>query len=258
MGKLDQKVAIVTGAGRGLGKAYAIGMAKEGAAIVVNDVNESANEVVKEIRASGREAIAVIATVGTKETAEKLVEAAIKEFGKLDILINNAGIHKVSPLLQIDEKQWDAIHKVHLRGSFLNTQAAVKYMVENGIKGRIINITSDAGIYGLEFVASYSAAKAGIIGLTLSNARELSRYGICVNAIAPGARTPSLNDLPKEVPEFKEKILREKVREREAQSTVQRIGEAEDVVPLVIFLASDESYYVTGQVIQAKGVASTM
>jgi len=250
MGKLEGKVAIITGSGGGLGRGYAMGMAKENAAIVVNDINESADHVVEEIREAGGKATAVIAEVGTKETAEKLINAAIKDLGRLDILVNNAGILRLAPLHQIDEKQWDDVINVHLRGSFLNTQAAVRYMMENEIKGRVINITAAAGMYGGVGVASYSAAKAGIIGLTMSSARELLRYGICVNAISPASRTPMSEGLPDKV--------REGIYKRSAQNTMQRVGEPDDVVPTVIFLASDDSYFVTGQVIAVTGFTGIM
>ena len=247
MAKLSGKVAIVTGAGMGLGKGYAIGLAKEGASVVVNDViPEAANKVVEEITGFDGKVVSCIGSVGTKETAEKMVETAVKEFGRLDILVNNAGFTRDSRMVKMTEEQWDAVINVHLRGTFLNTQAAVIYMIENEIKGRIINITSSAGIYGNIGQANYCSAKAGIIGLTKSNARELSRFGICVNAVAPGAKTGMTEAMP---PKIKE-MTYEKLA---VESTTQRMGEPEDVAPLIVFLASDESYFVTGQVIAAMG-----
>jgi len=252
MGRLSDKVAIVTGAGMGLGRGFSAALAKEGASVVVNDVvPETANKTVEQIRTSGGKAAACIGGVGTKETADKLVDTAVKEFGRLDILVNNAGITKDALIVKMTEEQWDAVITVHLRGTFLNTQAAVKHMVENKIKGRIINITSSAGIYGNIGQANYCAAKAGIIGLAKSNARELVRYGICVNVVAPGAKTGMTEAMPEKVREmFYEKLARE--------STIQRMGEPEDVAPLVVFLASDESYYVTGQVIAAMGATGVI
>jgi len=246
MGKLEGKVAIISGSGRGLGKSFAINMAKEGASVVVNDVDESANEVIDEIGFNGGKAVAVIGGVGTVETAEKLVNTAIDKFGKLDILVNNAGILRDSLVHRMKEKQWDEVITVHLKGTFLNSQAAIKHMIENKISGRIINITSSAGIYGNIGQANYSAAKAGIIGLTKSNAKELVRYGICVNAVAPAAQTSMTDSMP-------EKIREMFYNQLAATSTIQRMGQPDDVAPTVIFLASDDSYFVTGQIICAMG-----
>ena len=247
MERLRGKVAIVTGAGMGLGKGYAIGLAKEGASIIINDViPDAASKAVEEIKDFGGKVIACIGPVGTKETAEKMVETAVTEFGSLDILINNAGFTRDALVVKMTEEQWDAVINVHLRGTFLNTQAAVKYMIENEIKGRVINITSSAGIYGNIGQANYCSAKAGIIGLTKSNSRELARFGICVNAVAPGAKTGMTEAMP---PKIKE-MTYEKLA---VESTIQRMGEPEDVAPLIVFLASDESYFITGQVIAAMG-----
>lgn len=247
MKRLDGRVVIVTGAGGGLGKGYATGVAKEGAYVVVNDfVPETASQTVQEIEDAGGRAVACVGAVGTKETAEKLVDTAVKEFGKLDVLINNAGFTRDALMVRMTEEQWESVINVHLTGTFLNSQAAVKHMVENNVKGRIINITSGSGIYGNIGQANYSAAKAGIIGLTKSNARELVRYGVCVNVIAPIARTAMTEAIPEN--------LRVAAYERVAKkNTVQRMAEPEDVVPTIIFLASEESYFVTGQVIEVMG-----
>lgn len=247
MGRLEGKAAIVTGAGAGLGRAYSVGMAKEGASVVVNDVAAQAVEkVVAEIREQGGKAAACVAPVGTRDTAEKLVATAIGEFGRLDILVNNAGVIGSARFTEMTDEQWDSVLQVHLRGSFLNTQAAVRYMIEHGTAGRIINTTSSAGLYGQIGNANYCAAKAGIIGLTKSNSRELARYGICVNAVGPMARTAMSETLPDK--------FRTEFYERQAkEGTIQRLGEPEDVVPTIVFLASDESYYLTGQVIIVTG-----
>jgi len=247
MERLKDKVAIVTGAGMGLGKAYAIGMAKEEASIVVNDiVPEAANKTVEEIKGFDGKAVSCIGGVGSKEMAEKLVNTAVSEFGKLDILVNNAGMTRDAMIHKMEEKQWDDVIFVHLRGTFMNTQAAARYMIGNGVKGRIINITSPAGAFGNIGQANYSAAKSGIIGLTKSNARELARHGICVNVVAPGAKTAMTEAMPEKIRE----LIYGKIA---SESVVQRMGEPEDVVPIIIFLASDEAYYVTGQVIFATG-----
>lgn len=247
MKRLDGKVVIVTGAGGGLGKGYAKGAAREGACVVVNDVvPETANQTVEEIKGEGGKAVACIGAVGTVETAEKLVSTAVKEFGKVDVLINNAGVVRAAMMVRMTEEQWDTVLNVHLKGAFLNSQAAVRNMIENNIKGRIINISSPAGIYGGIGQANYSAAKAGIIGLTKSNARELARYGICVNVLCPVAKTGMTDSMP-------EKIREETYQRIAKKNTLQRMGEPEDVVPIIVFLASTESYYVTGQVIEIAG-----
>jgi NAD(P)-dependent dehydrogenase (short-subunit alcohol dehydrogenase family) len=252
MQRLKDKVAIVTGAGMGLGKAYVIGMAKEGASIVVNDiVPEAATNTVEEIKKADGKAVACIGGVGSIDIAEKLVKTAVTEFGKVDILVNNAGMTRDSRFVKMEEKQWDDVIYVHLRGTFINSQAAVRYMIDHGIKGRIINITSPAGEFGNIGQANYSAAKAGIIGLTKSNARELVRYGICINAISPGAKTAMMEAIP-------EKIRVNIYAKLASESVVQRMGEPEDVVPTVIFLASDDAYYVTGQVISVMGSTGSM
>jgi len=247
MKRLDGEVVIVTGAGGGLGKAYAKGVAREGAGVVVNDVvPETAGQTVEEIRSEGGKAVACIGAVGTAETAEKLVSTAVGEFGKVDVLINNAGVVRAAMMVKMTEEQWDTVLDVHLKGAFLNSQAAVRHMIEKGIRGRIINISSPGGLYGGIGQANYSAAKAGLIGLTKSNARELARYGISVNVLCPVARTGMTDSMPEE--------LREATYQRLAKkNTLQRMGEPEDVVPTVIFLSSAESCYVTGQVIEVAG-----
>jgi len=251
MGKLDGRSIVITGSGRGLGKGFAIEMAKEGASVVVNDIDDSANEVVNEIKAQGGKAAAVIAGVGTKEVAEKLVNTAVSEFGKIDVMINNAGILRDGFINKMKEQDFDDVITVHLKAAFLNSQAAIKYMIENKIKGRIINMTSSAGIYGNIGQANYSAAKAGIIGLTLSNAKELVRYGICVNSIAPAAQTALTDSMP-------EKVRNMFYKQLAATSTIQRMGQPEDVAPMAIFLASEDSYFVTGQIIAVMGATGAI
>lgn len=251
--KLENKAAIVTGSGRGLGRAFAIAMAREGACIVVNDVNDdSAKKVVDEIREFKGRAVSVVGSVDNREIAEKMVDASVKEFGKLNALVNNAGITRDVVLHKMTEEQWDDVVNCHLKGTFLCTQAAVKWMkesIKNGKQesGRIINITSAAGIYGGNIgQANYAAAKAGIIGFTQTVAKECVRHRINVNAVYPRARSVMTESIPEEI----RKGMYEKMI---ASSVIGRLGEPDDVAPLIVFLASDDSYYITGQVIGAQG-----
>ena len=249
MGKLDRKVAIVTGSGRGLGKAFALAMAKEGCSLVVNSVDterRTADQTADEIRKAGGKAVSVIAEVGSKETAEELVTTAIKEFGTLHILVNNAGYGRDAMLHQMTEEQWDYVLFTHLRGSFMNTQAAVRYMIDNKIKGRIINITSGVGIHGNVGQSNYAAAKGGIIAMTKTHSKELVRYGICVNTIAPLAKTEMFNNVREDLRDFMFQMMAKR-------NVLQEVGKPEDVAPIIVFLASDDAHFVTGQIICATG-----
>ncbi len=249
MGKLDGKVAIVTGSGRGLGKAFALAMAKEGCSLVVNSLNperRSADQAADEIRKAGGKAVSVIAEVGSKETAEKLVDTAVKEFGALHILVNNAGYGRDALISQMTEEQWDYIIFTHLRGTFMNTQAAVIHMIDNKIRGRIINITSGVGIHGNVGQSNYAAAKGGIIDMTKTHSKELVRYGICVNAIAPLAKTEMFDGVREDFRDFMFQTMAKK-------NVLQKVGEPNDVAPVIVFLASDDAHFVTGQVICATG-----
>ena len=206
MGLLDGKVAIVTGAGGGIGRAEALLLAREGARVVVNDLGGArdgsgggeamASKVVAEIKAAGGEAVPSFDSVATVDGAGKIVQAALDSFGRLDVLVNNAGILRDKTLLKMDEAMWDAVIAVHLKGTFLCTQAAARYLVPRGEGGRIVNTTSVSGMLGNFGQTNYSAAKAGIYGLTRTAAIELQKHRITVNAIAPIARTRLTEDLP--------------------------------------------------------------
>ena len=244
--KLENKVAIVTGSGRGIGRAVALAFAKEGAAVLVNDVDpEVAEAVVKEIADAGGKAAACVAGVGTKAAADALVDAALAKFGSLHILMNNAGITRDAMLHKMTEEEWDAVIITHLRGTFLNTQAAVRVMMENQY-GKIINVTSVAGTRGNVGQSNYSAAKAGIVGLTLTWAKELARHKINVNCISPAAITRMTEAIP-------DKVRQQIYAQISRESVLQRVGGPEDVAPLAVFLASDDSYYLTGQVVGSTG-----
>lgn len=206
MGLLDGKVAIVTGAGNGIGREEALLFAREGARVVVNDLGGArdgqgadksvAQTVVDEIRAAGGEAVANEDSVATPEGAEAIVKAAVEAFGGVDVLVNNAGILRDKTFLKMEPAQFDAVVAVHLRGSFLVSQAAAKRMVEQKRGGSIVNTTSVSGMLGNFGQANYAAAKAGIYGLTRTMAIELKKQGIRVNALAPIARTRMTDDLP--------------------------------------------------------------
>ena len=204
MPNLSGKVAVVTGAGRGIGREHALALARAGAKIVVNDLGASlagegadegpAHEVVREIEALGGEAVANGENVADFEGAKRMLEQAVNRFGRLDILINNAGILRDRMLVNMDEHEWDAVIDVHLKGHFAPTRHAAAYWRERSkagedVRARVINTASPSGVFGNVGQANYGAAKAGIVGFTLIAAQELARYGVTVNALAPNART---------------------------------------------------------------------
>jgi NAD(P)-dependent dehydrogenase (short-subunit alcohol dehydrogenase family) len=244
MGLLDGKVAVITGAGGGIGRAEALLFAREGAKVVVNDLGGTrdgagssdamASKVVEEIKAAGGDAVPSFDTVASMEGAQKIVGAAVGAFGRLDILVNNAGILRDKSLLKMDEAMWDAVIAVHLKGSFLCTQAAAKQMVAQGGGGRIINTTSVSGMLGNFGQANYAAAKAGIYGFTRTAAIELQKHRITVNAIAPIAKTRLTEDLP-------------------MFQTVTDSLSAEHIAPAALFLASDMCGDRTGFVLAIAG-----
>lgn len=247
MGLLDGKVAVITGAGGGIGRAHALLFAQEGAKVVVNDLGGArdgtgrgttmAENVVAEIRAAGGEAVPNFDDVSEREGAERIVKTALDAFGQLDILVNNAGILRDKTLLKMEDAMWDLVVKVHLRGTYLCTQAAAKHMSERGKGGRIINTSSVSGLLGNFGQANYSAAKAGIYGFTRTASMELKKYGITVNALAPVAKTRLTEDLPM----FK------------AMPNASELLAPECVAPAALFLASDLGADVTGTVLAVEG-----
>lgn len=206
MGLLEGKVAVITGAGNGIGRAEALLFAEHGARVVVNDVGgardgtgsgqAAADAVVAEIRAAGGVALASFDSVATAAGAARIVQAAIDGFGRMDILVNNAGILRDKTLLKMTEDMWNAVIDVHLKGTFLCTQAAAKHMLQQGEGGRIVNTTSVSGMRGNFGQTNYAAAKAGIYGVTRTTAVELQKHRITVNALAPIAKTRLTEDLP--------------------------------------------------------------
>jgi len=237
------KVALVTGASRGIGRSIALLLASNGARIVAVDVNEEGTTaLVEEIKALGGEAVGVQGNVTQAADAENMVDKAVEVFGRVDILINNAGITRDGLLLRMKEEEWDAVLNVNLKGAFLCTRAVAKVMTKQRY-GRIINIASVVGQMGNAGQANYCASKAGIIGLTKSNARELARRSVTVNAVAPGFIATDMTDaLPEKV---KQELL--------AQIPLERLGSSDDIAHAVLFLAAETSAYITGQVIAVNG-----
>jgi len=252
---LEGKVAIVTGASRGIGKGIAQVLAREGALVVVNARRQSgAESVAAEIRAAGGSAAAFAADVGRTDEAEALVDFAVQHFGRLDVLVNNAGISRPAPLVEATDEDWDETLRVNARGVFLCSRAAARRMLTQGSGGRIVNVSSRSGKTGLPFEAAYSASKFAVIALTQVAARELAAKGITVNAICPGRiETEMMSDtFDKWSRELH--ITAEECRSRlVAEIPAGRLGVVEDIGQLAVFLASDAAAYITGQSIHVGG-----
>jgi len=239
MGRLEGKAAVVTGGGRGIGRAICLAYAKEGAGLVVNYVtkDQPAQEVVEMIHRMGRKAVAIKGNVAVKADAERIIQAAIEHFGKIDILVNNAGATKTAMLYKMTEEQWDEVVDIHLKGPFLCIQAASKYMMEKKY-GKIINVMSVAGLVGTKGQINYSSAKGGVLALTKSAARELADFGVTVNVILLGIVATEMSEKIRTDPKLQEIYMR--------RILLGRFAEPEEVAPAFIFLASDESNYITG------------
>jgi 3-oxoacyl-[acyl-carrier protein] reductase len=237
------RVAVVTGASRGIGRSIALALAAKGAAIVAVDMDQATTDaVVAELQAAGCKALAVVGNVTVPADVERMIDAAMEAFGRVDILVNNAGITRDGLLMRMKDEDWDAVLNVNLKGAFLCTRAAFKVMSKQRY-GRIINIASVVGQMGNAGQANYCASKAGLIGLTKSNARELAKRSITVNAVAPGFIATAMTD-----------ALSEKVRdELTAQIPLERLGSAEDIANAVVFLAGEQSGYITGHVLSVNG-----
>jgi len=242
--RLEGKVALVTGASRGIGREIAFELAREGASVTVNYAGSEAKalELVDEIKALGREAFAIQADVSNSDSVSEMVKETVERFGKLDILVNNAGITKDNLLMRMKESEWDDVININLKGVFLCTKAVTRQMMKQR-SGRIINISSVVGVSGNAGQANYVAAKSGVIGLTKTAAKELSSRGITVNAIAPGFITTDMTD----------KLNDEVTAEMLKQIPLARFGEPKDIARAVVFLASDDSNYITGQTLNING-----
>jgi len=244
--KLKDKIALVTGSSRGVGRAVAFGFAKEGANVVVNYTSneKAANEVVEAIQSIGTKAVAVKADVAQKSDAENLVKKAIETFGRLDILVNNAGFTRPAMMIKMAEEQWDEVVDIHLKGAFLCSQAAALQMKEQN-SGKIINVTSVAGLVGTVGQINYSAAKGGIVSMTKSIARELARYNVCANVISLGIVATDMTEKIRSDEKLKEIYMN--------RILLKRFAEPDDISPAFVFFASDESNYITGQLLCVDG-----
>lgn len=244
--KLEGKVAIVTGAGRegkGIGRYVALALAQEGADIVIADfVPDAAEAVADEVRKVGRRSVAVQANVAVPDDCDAVVQKAIDEFGKVDILVNNAGITRDALIPRMSEQEWDAVIDTNLKGTFNCTKAVTRTMLKQR-SGKIVNVASVMGLIGNPGQANYSASKGGVIALTKTTAKELGSRGINVNAVAPGfiqtAMTDELSD-----------AVRESISK---QIPLNRLGTSEDVARLILFLCTEDSSYITGQVVNVDG-----
>ncbi len=246
MMRFRDKVAIVTGGARGIGKAIADKMAEEGANVVVVDKNpDSLKDTVEGIRNRGGKAIAVIGDMTKAEDINQMVQATIEQFGKIDILVNNVGLFTFEPFLDTKEEEWDRLIALNLKSTMLCSRAVLKEMVKRSY-GKIVNISSDAARIGVTAQAAYTAAKAGVIGLTRTLAREMARYNINVNCVCPGlVDTKMTADLLAFAPELKEKMIK--------AIPFRRMATPEDVAYAVCFFASDEAGYITGQSLSVNG-----
>jgi 3-oxoacyl-[acyl-carrier protein] reductase len=242
MMNLSNRVALVTGSSRGIGKAIALKLAEAGANVAVNDISGDAQKVSEQIRQNGKQSIACVADVSSSVEVNAMMDKVAETFGKIDILVNNAGIIRDQLLVRMTDEEWESVLDVNLNSVFFCTRAAMKYMLKQRY-GRIISISSVVGLLGNAGQANYASAKAGIIGFTKSTAREVAARGITVNAVAPGfidtGMTQCLTD------EQKQELFK--------RIPLGYLGSSEDVANAVVFLASDEARYITGQVLSVDG-----
>lgn len=244
MGRFEGKTAVVTGASRGIGRSIALRLASEGAKVTVNysGSQEKAEAVAEEIRAAGGEAIVFQADVSDADQVKAMMDETVKQFGSLDFLVNNAGITRDNLLMRMKEDEWDDVLSINLKGVFLCTKAVTRQMMRQRA-GRIVNLASVVGVAGNAGQANYVAAKAGVIGLTKTTAKELSARNILVNAVAPGFITTDMTDELGE--EMKEQLL--------STIPLAKLGSPEDIAGTVAFLLSDDAQYITGQTIHVDG-----
>jgi 3-oxoacyl-[acyl-carrier protein] reductase len=241
--RLEDKIVVITGGGSGIGRETAKVLAKEGAKVVVADINmKGCEETVGEIRDSGGEAFAVQLDVSDRRQSRRMIADTVERYGRVDVLINNAGITQDALISKMTQEQWDTVLSVNLTGPFNCAQAVVDVMIEQG-GGAIVNAASVVGLYGNVGQANYAATKAGLVGMTKALAKELGRKGIRVNAVAPGF---IVSPMTAEVPEKVLQIMRDK-------TPLRALGEPRDVANAYLFLASDEARYITGAVLSVDG-----
>jgi meso-butanediol dehydrogenase/(S,S)-butanediol dehydrogenase/diacetyl reductase len=252
--KSNDKVAIVTGAGRGIGEAISIRLAKEGVDIVVCDIDfNNAQKTAEEIKAIGRQSLAIRTDVSKSSDVEKMVNLAMEKFGRIDILVNNAGIVIVKPIIELEEEEWDKVIDVDLKGIFLCSKAVAKVMI-NQKSGKIINISSDSGKTGYALFAHYNAAKFGVIGFTQGLAKELAPYKINVNAVCPGIVGTKMWDYVDEQLGRRWGLPKgEALKMHIKQIPLGRLETPQDVAGIVAFLASPDADYMTGQAMNVTG-----
>jgi NAD(P)-dependent dehydrogenase (short-subunit alcohol dehydrogenase family) len=252
MGRLDGRVAIVTGAGRGIGRSVALLLAAEGASVVVNDIGAAldgsggdagpAQQVAAEIADAGGKAVASLADVSDHGAADGLIATAVEQFGRLDVLVNVAGILRDRMVFTMSEQEWDDVIRVHLKGTFNTTKFAAAHwrsVHDESAQNRIINFTSVSGLHGAPGQPNYAAAKMGIVGLTYSCANALGRYGVTANAISPGAATRMTESVPTE--------------RRRAVTATDAERSPDNIAPVVAYLASEQSGWINGQIVSSRG-----
>lgn len=247
--RLKDKVAIVTGGAVGIGRTLATGLAKEGAHVVVADITDETAAVVKAVTDLGRKCLPVKVDISKRAEVQKMVDRAMAEFGKIDILVNNAAIYPFAPFLDCTDEMWNQVIAVGLNGTFICSQIAAREMVKKKY-GKIINISSTQGLLGIPLTSPYTAVKGAVVALTREMATELSPMGINVNCIAPGlTRTEhAMSAMPKELADY-----------LGAVSPIRRLGQPDDYVGIVVYLSSDESSYATGATFSVDGgLGSTM
>ncbi len=244
--KLAGRAAVVTGSSRGVGRNVALAFAREGADVLINYSSSEgpALEAVEEIRSMGRKSVAVKADVAVKAEVEAMMVAAKENFGRLDIVVNNAGFTRPAMLYKMAEEEWDAVLNAHLKGPFFCIQAAFKYFKEQNY-GKVINVSSVAGLVGTVGQVNYSAAKGGILSLTKSVAREFAKFNVCANVISLGIVETDMTEKIRSDEKLKEIYMN--------RILLKRFGKSEDISPAFVFLASADSDYITGQVLCVDG-----